>query len=234
MTLRKGKIVQENPYKKLYSTNEQDRELLCFTDSFLSKKRKTPVEIKGKGKQNSTFTVSLYRYLESYKVPTHFIDQYKNIELLVRHTEPVPVYTEIWNVACGDICTKYGLREGAELQAPILEFHYLNKKLKDPLVTKDHILALGLLSQEETDSLDGLARKTNTVMRAYFERRNFRLCNLLLQFGITEDGPIICGDMSFESIKVWDVSEDAGNIFAIYSPAADPESIREFGERISL
>jgi phosphoribosylaminoimidazole-succinocarboxamide synthase len=113
--------------------------------------------IAGKGVVNNQVSAALFRYLEDRGIPTHFVRQLSEREMLVKKVHIVPIEVIVRNRAAGTFSRRYGVEEGRVLPKPLLEFSYKNDALGDPLIYPEAALALGLLSEDELARIRELA-----------------------------------------------------------------------------
>ena len=65
------------------------------------------------------------------------------------------------NIAAGSLCQQTGLELGTVLKKPLVDFHYKNDDLGDPLLTHARILLMELVSEAQLDQLIQLALQIN-------------------------------------------------------------------------
>jgi phosphoribosylaminoimidazole-succinocarboxamide synthase len=236
LDIRKGKLLQEGRTKRLYATNRDDVALLVFKNETTAGDRKEPVKAKNLGKHACAVSGHVFRFLENYHVPTHFVAVPRPGEMAVRRMDMIPLTVWLWNAASGSLCKRYGFEKGRVFETPLLEWYWKNPALHGPMVQADHVQILGLARPEEVQEIDRLARKVNVVLKDFFARRGLRLADLTLEFGRRSgETALTLGDeVSPETCQLWDV--DAGgnadpSRFQIGRRDAD-EVFEELNERI--
>jgi phosphoribosylaminoimidazole-succinocarboxamide synthase len=208
LDIRKGKMLQEGRTKRLYATNRDDTALLVFKNETTAGDRREPVKGKNLGKHACTVSGHVFRFLENYHVPTHFVSVPRPGEMAVRRLDMVPLVVWIWNAASGGLCKRYGFEKGRVFDTPLLEWYWKNPSLHNPMVQTDHIQTLGLAKPEEVQEIDRLARKINVVLKDFFGRRSLRLADLTLEFGIRNEAMVLGDEISPETSQLWDVEAD--------------------------
>ena len=159
----------------------------------------------GKGVINNKMTNIILQYLADNGIETHFVKELSDRETLVKRVSIVPLEVIIRNVAAGSFSKRYGVEEGKELLAPTLEFSLKNDDLGDPLINSYHVLALGLATQEEIDTIAKYAFKVNEILRKYLLDLGIKLIDFKLEFGKTSDGTIVLADeISPDTCRFWD------------------------------
>lgn len=126
----------------------------------------------------------LFKYLAGFRIPTHFMERVSSSGMLVRQLTMIPLKVCVLNVSSGDFAGRYGVKDGTDLAVPIIEHHFKNPDLGNPLVNEFHIYSLGLATPEQLRSINRLASKTNVVLRSFFERRELKLLSMSLEFGV--------------------------------------------------
>jgi phosphoribosylaminoimidazole-succinocarboxamide synthase len=202
--MKKTKQIYEGKAKKVYETDDKDLYIQEFKDdatAFDATKRGT---IKGKGVVNNKISALLFVLLEKKGIKTHFVKQLSERDMLIKRLEIVPVEVTIRNVVAGGMAKALGLEEGIKLKEPVLEYHYKNDKLHDPLFNEYHIRALGLANDKELETIKSNSFKVNEVLGDFFSQKGLELIDFKLEFG-RHKGEILLGDeISPDTCRLWD------------------------------
>ncbi len=202
--MQKRKQIYEGKAKKVYETDDNDLYIQEFKDdatAFDATKRGT---IKGKGIVHNKISVLLFRLLEKNGIKTHFVKLLSDREMLIKKLEIVPVEVTIRNVVAGGMAKMLGLKEGIKLKEPVLEYHYKDDKLHDPLFNEYHIKALGLANDKEMEEIKTDSFKINEVLKNFFSTKGLELVDFKLEFGRYK-GEILLGDeISPDTCRLWD------------------------------
>ena len=205
MALKKAKLIYEGKAKKLYETEDPDRLIIEFTDEAASLDGKKKGVIRDKGIVNNKMSEYIFKFLESYHIPTHFEETISDREMVVKRLEMIPIEVIVRNVATGSLCTKYGCKDGEDLRYPIIEFYLKNDELHDPMMNEYHAAAFGLASPEEMKTIVRYATKVNALLKSFFIRRKVRLVDFKLEFGRFH-GELMLGDeISPDTCRFWDL-----------------------------
>ena len=207
MEIRKGKLLYEGKTKKVYPTNDPDHLILHFKNDVRASRGKSKETVKNKGAINNTISSLLFQFLESYHVPTHFVEVLKPDEILIKKMEMIPVEVMVWNFGTKSLNQRFGIQIGTPLACPILEFYLMEKKLKNPMITIDHACAFGYGSPEEWQDIDRSVRKVNAVLKSYFSRRELELVDFKLEFGRYGDEILVGDEISLDTCHFYDLSE---------------------------
>jgi len=202
--MERGEKLYEGKAKILYATDDPDLVIQYFKDdatAFNNRKRGT---IAGKGAVNNKVSEVLFRLLEEQGVRTHMVKRLSDREMLVRRLEILPLEVIVRNRVAGTMARRYGLEEGTVLLRPVVEFSYKNDALGDPLITRDHVEALGWAEPAEMDRIVSHAVLINRTLTAFFDERGLILVDFKLEFG-RHKGEILLGDeICQDTMRLWD------------------------------
>lgn len=228
MEIRKGKMLCEGKTKKLYPTNDPDLLIIHFKDVVAPSHGKKKTTIKGKGAINNAISSLIFQFLASYHIPTQFVKVLKPEEMLVKRLEIIPVLGVVWNFTTKSLNKRFGVPKGSPLTCPIVEFYNKNEKLKNPMITIDHACAFGYGTLEEMQNIDRMVRKTNAVLKSFFERRELQLVDLELEFGRVDDQIFLADEISLDTCHLYDVrSEETKSRILLPDEAEDTAKIYE-------
>ncbi|MCI1964741.1 MAG: phosphoribosylaminoimidazolesuccinocarboxamide synthase [Oscillospiraceae bacterium] len=203
--MKKTEQLYEGKAKKVFSTDDAD---LCIVDykddatAFNGQKKGT---ITGKGVVNNKMSNYLFKLLEKEGIETHLVEQLSDRETLVKRVEIVPLEVIVRNKAAGSLAKRLGLKEGASLNCPVLEFCYKNDDLNDPMVNETHILAAGFATKEEINKIASMALKINKILCKFFLSVNIELIDFKLEFGRYHGKIILADEISPDTCRFWDV-----------------------------
>jgi phosphoribosylaminoimidazole-succinocarboxamide synthase len=202
--LKVGEKLYEGKAKILYATEDPALVIQYFKDdatAFNAQKRGT---IMDKGVCNNKISSALFQVMEQAGVPTHFVKQLSDREMLVKRLEIIPLEVTMRNITAGGMSRMLGIEEGIVLKQPVFEWHYKSDPLGDPLMNDDHILALQLATTQELETIRRLSSKVNDALKAYFATRGIDLVDFKLEFGRYR-GHILLGDeISPDTCRFWE------------------------------
>ena len=200
--------IYEGKAKILYSTADPEVLLAVYKDdatAFNAQKRGT---IEGKGAINCQITAVLFDWLGSMGVPTHYIDSPEPNQMKVKAVTIVPLEVVVRNVAAGSLCRETGLPEGKVLSSPLVEYYYKSDELGDPLLTRDRIFLLDLVTPQRLSEIENMARKINQLLQSFFDKCNITLVDFKLEFGIDKEQNLLLADeISPDTCRLWDKSQ---------------------------
>ena len=203
--MEKLEQLYEGKAKKVFKTDDPEVLMVDYKDDATAFNGEKKGTIQSKGIINNRVTNHLMKMLEDQGIPTHLIKEISDRETLVKKVTIVPLEVIIRNVAAGSFSKRYGVEEGKELLAPTLEFSLKNDDLGDPLINSYHVLALGLATQEEIDTIAKYAFKVNEILKKYLLDLGIKLIDFKLEFGKTSYGTIVLADeISPDTCRFWD------------------------------
>ena len=200
-----GEKLYEGKAKILYATEDPALVIQYFKDdatAFNAQKKGTIVD---KGVCNNKISSALFQMLEAAEVPTHFVKQLSDREMLVKKLQIIPLEVTMRNITAGGMAKLLGIEEGIVLTPPVFEWHYKSDALGDPLINDDHIRALALATPQELDTIRQLSGRVNDALKAYFAKRGIDLVDFKLEFGRFAGGQILLGDeISPDTCRFWE------------------------------
>ena len=202
--MTRGEKLYEGKAKILYATEDPKLVIQYFKDdatAFNAQKRGTIVD---KGVVNNQISAALFQLLEREGVPTHFVKQLSDREMLVKRLEIIPLEVTMRNIVAGGMAKMLGLEEGIVLKSPVFEWHYKSDPLNDPLINDDHIFALGAATAKELAHIRQQSSRVNEILKRYFLQRGIDLVDFKLEFG-RHQGTLLLGDeISPDTCRFWE------------------------------
>lgn len=132
---------------------------------------------------NTDILCYLFNYLGGYYIPTHYVQRISETDVLVRRLEIFPLIVKVFNNAVGTLPKRFGLKEGAALEFPIIEYYYKNTSGSMPWVNEYHLYSFCIASPEEVKQINRITSKVNAVLRSLCARRQLELHSMQLEFG---------------------------------------------------
>lgn len=195
----------EGKAKKVFATDDPDLCVVSYKDDATAFNGKKKGTIVGKGVVNNRMSNFMFKMLEESGIHTHYVEELNDRDTVVKKVEIVPLEVIVRNRAAGSFSKKYGVPEGSDLASPILEFDYKSDPLDDPLVNNYHILALGLATQEEIDTIASMALKIDQLMIDFFKKCNVELVDFKLEFGRFHGEIVLADEISPDTCRFWDL-----------------------------
>ncbi len=165
--------------------------------------------VDGAGHAGLRLTRFFFEAIKKHKIPTHFVDsneeentmEVKKAEMFGNGIEVICRYK-----AVGSFYRRYGMyvEEGADLPAYV-EITLKDDERQDPLITKDGLEVLGIMSAEEYEEIVELTRRITEIVSAILAQKELTLYDIKLEFGRTgEDGAItLIDEISGGNMRVY-------------------------------
>lgn len=202
--MEKLKQIYEGKAKKLFETKDPDLLIQEFKDdatAFDATKRGTIIN---KGVINNRLSEKIFGLLAEKGVPTHFVKRLNDRDMLVKRVKIVPIEVTMRNIVAGGMSKLLGIEEGIILNEPVLEYHYKEDKLHDPLINEYHVKALGIATGKELETIDKYSFKINDELRKFFDSKGLILVDFKLEFGRYKDSIILADEISPDTCRLWD------------------------------
>ena len=195
----------EGKAKILYTTADPKILLAVYKDDATAFNAQKKGQIEGKGQINCQITAALFEWLESLDIPTHYIDCPEPDRMRVKAVEIVPIEVVVRNIAAGSLSRQTGIPEGQVLPSPLVEYYYKSDELGDPLLTRDRLFLLDLVTPERLSEIETMARKINQNLQDFFAKCNITLVDFKLEFGIdAEQNLLLADEISPDTCRLWD------------------------------
>jgi len=200
------KILYEGKAKQLFVTESPHELIQLFKDDATAFDGIKHEIIAGKGLLNCAISSFIFEKLHAGKINSHFIRRLSDRKMLVHRLKMIPVEVVIRNVAAGSICTRLGLKEGRQLERPLVELFYKSDELHDPLINEDHARLFGWASGEELTVMRAVALDVNRILSDLMSAHGIRLIDFKLEFGRDRHGNILLGDeITPDGCRLWDL-----------------------------
>jgi phosphoribosylaminoimidazole-succinocarboxamide synthase len=113
----------------------------------------------------------------------------------------------IRNIAAGSLCKQMPIGQGTVLEPPLLDLYYKDDAYGDPLLSEARLERLGLVTPEQRQSIEALARQVNRELGSLFLGVGLQLVDFKIELGFTAAGELVVADeISPDTCRLWDVS----------------------------
>ncbi len=204
--MEKKQFIYEGKAKRVYSTTDTDLVIVEYKDDATAFNGLKKGTITGKGLLNNSISSFFFTLLQANGIPSHFVRQLSDTEMLVKKLDIIKVEVVARNVAAGSFSKRLGLAEGSALSQPVLEFYYKDDALADPMINEYHIFALKLAESAHLEQIAESALKINQVLLKYLREKDIILVDFKLEFGLFK-GEVLLGDeISPDTCRFWDAA----------------------------
>ena len=154
--------------------------------------------IEGVGDVNLRMSVYFFEKLNAAGIRTHYVSA--NLEDTTMEVLPAKVFGHGLEVICrhkavGSFIKRYGeyIEPGTDLPAYV-EMTFKNDAKGDPLVTKDGLIVLGIMSAEQYDAIKEMTKKITQVVADDLKAKGLVLYDIKFEFGYDADGKVMLID----------------------------------------
>ena len=198
------KLVYTGKTKNVYAL-ENGNYLLKFKDDCTGKdgvfdpgENSVGLTIDGVGDVNLRMSIYFFEKINAAGIRTHYVSADLNdttMEVL-----PAKVFGKGLEVICrnravGSFIRRYGdyIESGADLPAYV-EMTFKNDEKGDPLVTKDGLIVLGVMTGEQYDEIKRMTQQITQIVADEMKARGMVLYDIKFEYGYDADGNVMLID----------------------------------------
>ena len=198
------KLVYTGKTKNVYAL-ENGNYLLKFKDDCTGKdgvfdpgENSVGLTIDGVGDVNLRMSIYFFEKINAAGIRTHFVSADLNdttMEVL-----PAKVFGKGLEVICrhkavGSFIRRYGdyIEPGTDLPAYV-EMTFKNDEKGDPLVTKDGLIVLGVMTGEQYDEIKRMTQQITQIVADEMKARGMVLYDIKFEYGYDADGNVMLID----------------------------------------
>ena len=199
-----NKLVYTGKTKNVYAM-ENGNYLLQFKDDCTGKdgvfdpgENSIGLTIEGVGDVNLRMSIYFFEILKEKGIPTHYVSA--NLADTTMEVKPAKVFGQGLEVICrlravGSFFKRYGeyVELGAKLPSYV-ETTFKNDAKGDPLVTKDGLVVLGVMSEKQYDDMKAQTQEITAVVAEEMAKRGMELYDIKFEFGYDENGNVMLID----------------------------------------
>ena len=154
--------------------------------------------IDGVGDVNLRMSFFFFEKVNAAGIKTHYVNA--NLEDTTMEVLPAKVFGHGLEVICrhkavGSFIRRYGdyIEEGADLPAYV-EMTFKNDEKGDPLVIKDALVALGVMTDKQYDDIKEMTQKITQIVADDLKEKGLVLYDIKFEFGYNADGDVMLID----------------------------------------
>ena len=196
--------IYEGKTKDVYSL-ENGNVMLKFKDDCTGKdgvfdpgENTVGLTIEGIGRANLETSIHYFELLKAAGIKTHYVDA--NLDDATMEVLPGKVFGHGLEVICrhkavGSFIRRYGdyIEDGADLPAYV-EMTFKNDEKGDPLVIKDALVALGVMTDKQYDDIKEMTQKITQIVADDLKEKGLVLYDIKFEFGYDPDGNVMLID----------------------------------------
>ncbi len=209
-------LIYEGKAKKVFSHDDADKVIIEFKDDATAFNALKKAKFEGKGKLNCLISSRIFEILKNENIPTHFIALKNENTIIAQKIKIIPLEIVLRNTAYGSLCRQTTIRSGTDLVKPLIDIYLKNDELNDPLITKDRIELMNIISSKELDLIIGLTLKINVILKNFFKNIQLKLVDFKLEFGYDFQNNMVLGDeISPDNCRLWDLNQNSDTIVSL-------------------
>ena len=213
---KKNELIYEGKAKKVFSHDDEDKVIIEFKDDATAFNSLKKAKFEGKGKLNCQISTRIFELLVKKNIPTHFIELKNGNTMIAKKIKVIPLEIVLRNTAYGSLCKQTTIKSGTVLAKPLIDFYLKSDALNDPLITKDRIELMNILSFEDLNIIIDLTLKINLILKNFFKNIKLQLVDFKLEFGYDFKNNIILGDeISPDNCRLWDLNQQNDTIVSL-------------------
>ena len=154
--------------------------------------------IEGVGDVNLRMSIYFFEKINAAGIKTHYVSA--DLANTTMEVLPAKVFGHGLEVICrhkavGSFIRRYGeyIEEGADLPAYV-ETTFKNDAKGDPLVTKDGLVALKVLSEKQYDDIKSMTQQITHIVADDLKAKGLVLYDIKFEFGYDADGNVMLID----------------------------------------
>ena len=198
------KLVYTGKTKNVYALPNGNYELL-FKDDCTGKdgvfdpgENSVGLTIDGVGDVNLRMSIYFFEKVNAAGIRTHFVSA--DLKETTMEVLPAKVFGHGLEVICrhkavGSFLRRYGeyVEEGADLPAYV-EMTFKNDEKGDPLVTRDGLIVLGVMTGEQYDEIKDMTQKITQIVADEMKKRGMVLYDIKFEYGYDAEGKVMLID----------------------------------------
>ena len=199
-----NKLVYVGKTKNVYAL-ENGNYLLEFKDDCTGKdgvfdpgENSVGLTIEGVGDVNLRMSMYFFEKINAAGIKTHYVSA--DLAKTTMEVLPAKVFGKGLEVICrhkavGSFFRRYGqyIEEGADLPAYV-ETTFKNDELGDPLVTKDALVILGVMTEKQYEDIKEMTQKITQIVADDLKEKGLVLYDIKFDYGYDAEGKVMLID----------------------------------------
>ena len=212
----KYELIYEGKAKKVFTHDDVDKVRIEFKDDATAFNALKKAKFEGKGKLNCLISARIFEILIKENIPTHFIKLKNQNTMIAQKIKVIPLEIVLRNTAYGSLCKETTIKSGTDLAKPLIDIYFKNDILNDPLITRDRIELMNIVSTKDLNLIIDLTLKINEIMKSFFKKIQLKLVDFKLEFGYdTRNNILLADEISPDNCRLWDLSQNNDTILSL-------------------
>jgi len=189
----------------VYATDRPQVLAVEFNDDATAFNAAKNASLIGKGVMNCRISALLFDHLASRGIPSHYLGLLQPGWMAVEPVRILPLEVVIRNVAAGSLCRQLPIAPGTPLDPPLLDIYYKDDALGDPLLTEARLERLALVTPQERQTIEEMARLINGELQTLLAGVGLELVDFKIELGHGPGGQLLLADeISPDTCRLWD------------------------------
>jgi len=212
----KYELIYEGKAKKVFNHDDANKVKIEFKDEATAFNALKKEKFEGKGKLNCLISARIFEILIKKDIPTHFVGLENENTMIAKKIKVIPLEIVLRNTAYGSLCKQTTIKPGTFLSKPLIDIYLKNDELNDPLITKDRIELMNILSSDDLELIINLTLKVNEILKSFFKNIQLQLVDFKLEYGYDLKNNILLGDeISPDNCRLWDLNQKNDTIVSL-------------------
>ena len=164
--------------------------------------------IDGIGRANLETSIKFFELLKEKGIKTHYVSA--DLDNATMEVLPATVFGQGLEVICrlvatGSFIRRYGayIKDGTPLEGGYVETTFKDDAKGDPLVTKDGLVALNVMSAEQYDSMKEQTLKITRIVADELAKKGLELYDIKFEFGYNNNEVILIDEIASGNMRVY-------------------------------
>lgn len=164
-------------------------------------------QVSGMGKNNVQCSELFFEKIIDAGIPTHYVES--SVDEATMVVKPAEFFGEGLEIitrykAVGSFIRRYGkyAQEGQDLDGYV-EVTLKDDERHDPPITKEGLVMLGILDEEQYDKIIELNQQSTDVIKELLEDKGLTLYDIKLEFGVVDGEIVLIDEISGGNMRVY-------------------------------
>ena len=166
------------------------------------------LSIDGIGKENLKMSVYFFEKINEAGIKTHYVNA--DVDKNTMEVLPASPFGKGLEVICrlravGSFYRRYSdyVEEGAELAGGYVEMTFKNDDLGDPLVTKEGLVALNVMSDAKFEETKDMTIKITNIVASELAKKGLELYDIKFEYGYNQNEVILIDEIASGNMRVY-------------------------------
>lgn len=201
-----GPLLAEGKTKQIFahSTNP-DYAVVVSKDDITAGDGARRHVIPGKGALSGATTANIFTLLQRHNVPTHFVSQLSDTDMVVQRCQMIPIEVVTRRHATGSYVRRHPeVSEGQRFDPLVVEFFFKDDANHDPLMSIDELIHAKITDKSTLEEITVIAKNVFEILEQAWLAQHVTLVDMKIEFGRTNAGDLVVADViDNDAWRVW-------------------------------